>query len=443
MKIVLFSTNANHFEPSKFLTKTFPSRAEQLSNLAKRFCEHTFFVVAEPPAPFLLDIDENGEISKKAKEIQYEILNEKHSSSEEVAGKIKELKPDVAIAASAWADPFDWISIKDGIVSEILASKGVRVLANPSSSAMKCFDKWQTKQLLFELKIPTAKTVFVHHWLFWCAQAKGGVRENVYREFVLKNIENLHYPVVIKDTVGLSSFGMVVAKTFGEARDFLLSRKNSSDRIVEEYVEGRQFGVEIHGTAEKYTVFPPMEFSVTKHGITSPKQNVKFLQKADDSIPMEKLEKNMVQIAKSLSFSGIAQVDLVLSNGEWFVLEINPRLSGMTTSYAVSVGKNPIEMLVDAFFGKTDFSKMQSVLNFKLPPVDDEKLKKIFEMDGVLFASEIENKFAVQKRGVGYAQLILDGEKAIETLEKIKKSNPELIEETFLKNAISLIKGNS
>ena len=69
---------------------------------------------------------------------------------------------------------------------------------------------------------------------------------------------------------------MVVASTYNQVISFLSSKRYNSDRIIEEYIEGLQFGTEIHGTNGKYIVHNPYLFSVNKYGITSPKQSVKI-----------------------------------------------------------------------------------------------------------------------------------------------------------------------
>ncbi len=437
MNIVFFSSYSNHYDPRRFCTKSLPSASTCLRALLEKNPDHSFFVVAEKPAPFLLDLDERGEIEEKARGVGYVILDEAHSAAEDFANEIEKLGADIAISASPWADPFDWLCVKDGMIASILEQKGIRAFSAPALSALNCFDKSRTKEVLSFLGIKSARSIVIKHWLFWCAHAKGGVKENVYRSFVLSEIEKFRYPLVIKDTVGLSSFGTVVVHTFLEAKDFLLSRRNSSDRIVEEYVEGRQFGLEIHGTPEKYEVLPPVEFSTTKHGITSPKQGVKF--GPDVSLKSEKLDSDMKKLATFLSIKGIAQVDLVFCENEWTVLEINPRLSGMTSGYAASMNKSVLELLFDIALGKTSAKNMQKTLDFKLPPIENEKMDEIFSQNGVLCVSRIENRFATQKRALGYTTLILDGKLALETLKKLKKNDGELIEDSFLEKAQMLM----
>ena len=54
-------------------------------------------------------------------------------------------------------------------------------------------------------------------------------------------------------------------------------------------------------------------------------------------------------MAQSLKFEGTVQVDLVYRAGEWYIIEINPRWSGMTTTTAAMEGRNPLSILWTAY----------------------------------------------------------------------------------------------
>ena len=74
-------------------------------------------------------------------------------------------------------------------------------------------------------------------------------------------------------------------------------------------------------------MLPPYEFSVNQYGITSPKQSVKY---GPCELP-EVLRDMMLKLAEGLGLCGAAQVDLILDDeGAWHIIEVNPRLSGMT-----------------------------------------------------------------------------------------------------------------
>ena len=73
MRILLYSTSSNIFEPKTAVVKNFPSSAQQLELLAKSFPEHSFIVATQLPGMFLLDMN-GSEKFQKANDVQYEII---------------------------------------------------------------------------------------------------------------------------------------------------------------------------------------------------------------------------------------------------------------------------------------------------------------------------------------------------------------------------------
>lgn len=443
MKVAFFSTNSNHFDGRKIATRNLPDCAEELDELCARHPECEFSVVAELPGKFLLDLDGN-EVARKSKSVKYTIVEPSPDSIEEVARKVAAEKPDLAIAATGWTEPFDWLSVKDGMVAERLREIGIRTAAHPASASLDCFDKARTHFALERIGIPMAHWVHVHHWLFMCAGTKGRVRENVYADFVLERIRNLDFPVIIKDTVGLSSYGAEVVGDFSEAVRFLSSRRNSSDRIAEELLAGEQFGTEIHGTPGHYRILPPMMFSVNRYGITSPKQSVKVGPVMSEKYKIGELNGMLLKLAETLKLSGIAQVDLVFSGGKWFVIEVNPRLSGMTSTYAASMGKSVPELILESALPpkSAESQKFRKVLNFKMPVLTDEQMEAVRKERAVARVSRIENYAATQKREVGYTEVILAGETLAEVesvLDTLRIRFPGLVEDVFYDRARAIL----
>ena len=86
----------------------------------------------------------------------------------------------------------------------------------------------------------------------------------------------MNFPVIVKDTLGAGSIGVEIMNSYEEVESFLNSNRNNSDIMVEELIQGEQFGTEIHGVEGRYSVLPPIAFSVTKEGISDPLSSVKF-----------------------------------------------------------------------------------------------------------------------------------------------------------------------
>ena len=100
----------------------------------------------------------------------------------------------------------------------------------------------------------------------------------------------MNFPVIVKDTLGAGSIGVEVMNSYEEVESFLNSNRNNSDIMVEELIQGEQFGTEIHGVEGRYSVLPPMP-SVTKRAF-DPLSSVKFGPVTDPSYHLKRYRKN-------------------------------------------------------------------------------------------------------------------------------------------------------
>lgn len=460
MTILFYSTNASRFNGEDIACATFPQRSNIWKSLCERYPSHRFIVATSLPGFFLTDISassmsvRDGSSSAFADGQRNLFLHEiTGENAPEIADELIALKPDIAVSATFWVPPYDWLGVQDALVAEKLRAAGIKTFCHSTTASLQCFDKNMTHALLTKLGFRVPKAVYVHHELYWTERRHKDLKTNVYKDYVLSQIEAMHYPVVIKDTVGLSSYSMEVAVSYKQALMYLNSGRTTCDRLVEEYVDGQQFGCEIYGSEGSYTVLPPFAFSVNRYGITSPKQSVKIGPVTDASYKIEELKGRLKELACALDFSPCAQVDLIFKDGHWYIIEINPRLSGMTETYAASLGKSSIELLLETVLNSCGavvapaegpFSDVHCVpaLNFKLPILCDGQLEKVRSFSGVAYVHQIHNKAAKQEREKGYCEVVLTSPEGItglmQTLESFAVTFSDCMEEVFLKNAREL-----
>ena len=449
MKIIIYSTNSNNFDGPTYHYTNLPSNAKNTERVlmdffgADCFAKHHFTIVSELPGMFLLDLEGN-ELSVKSEHFEYKILTQgKENPPEEVAEIIEGLQPDLVIAATYWVTPFDWLPIKDAQVADILKAKGIKVICNTLDVSLMSFDKIQTHSFLELNGFPVAKAVYVHHELFWAERNRAELKENPYKESVFYRIKNMNFPVIIKDTSGLSSYGMEVCHTFGQVKNFLNGKKNNGDKIVEEFVKGPQFAMEIWGTPESgYTVFKPFMVSVNQYGITSPKQSVKIgpIEGADaldggtssnvNAFPLAVLNSELLRLAKLIKVNGICQVDFGWDevHNRWVIFELNPRLSGMT------------QLQFESQLG-CQRGKERPAMSLKFPILEAEVLKKLSAMPFVKHVTQTVNDQAKQNREHGYCEVVLTAE----TLEELRqnlitldKEFSAFMEKSFFNTAMQL-----
>ena len=430
MNVVFYSTSSNAFSGGDVEVKYFPLRSLCLDSLAKKFPGHHFSVVANLPGHFLFDL-ESDEINPRSNLVKCRVTDK--LSAEDFAADVLNEKPDVAISATSWSPPFDWMGLKDSLVAEILEKNGVETVCPSKSTQLICFDKKNTADFLRRNNFPCPRSVYVHHEYFWAERGNREIAVNNYKDFVLSEIKKMRYPLVIKDCVGLSSYGMEVSVSFAQAVHYLKNGRNVSDRLVEEYIDGLHFGTEIYGRNGKYNVMPPLLFSLNRYGITSPKLSVKMGPVVSEDFKIAGLKKMLVELASKIDLNGFAQVDLIFSGGQWFVVEINPRLSGMTETYAASMGMSVFDlMLGTAFDSASDFPEQKFVCNFKLPLLDDCLFEKISRLPWIGYLHQHKNLAAKQEREKGYCEAVAGGfdtaMELVQALDKTKTLFPEIFD---------------
>lgn len=394
MKVVFYSTNSNVFDKETFKISVLPSNETQFNTFIKKHPEHEFICISQLPAMFMPE--------------KSTIILPQDSDYKQMAEKIIEQSPDVAIALTYYVNPYDWLTVNDALVAEILNQHGIKTICNSVNTGLICFDKYRTHQHLLQNNFNVPSALFVDHDLYFCAGSHKEVIQNVYKLSVASQINKMTLPLIIKDTVGLSSYGMTVVHTYGEAIGYLNSKRNNSNRIVEEYIQGEHFGTEIYGVPGQYSVLPLFKFSLNQYGITSPKQSSK---EGPYKIPLE-LETELLRLAQSLQIQGCAQVDLIHSDdGKWYIIEINPRLSGMSYLYASVFGLTVFDLIWERAENNNEnvFNVKLSNKHFTSQKIDIQtelQMQKIIKQDGVLLLNQSNDMAAKQEREKGFCEVV-------------------------------------
>lgn len=431
MKVLFYSSNSNIFNKETYIIKTLPSFLTQWNDFCSK-SKNTYSSLSQLPALFL---PENTMICDS-------------DDTKEFALQIAQKKPDLVIALSFWVTLFDWLNIKDALIADELRKMNINVICNSTYASMICFDKHQTHNFLIQNGFPKAKAFFVDHDLYFCGGNRKEIKYNIYKEAVINQIEKMNYPLIVKDPVSLSSYGMDVLHTKGEVINYLNSKKNNSSRLIEEFIDGENYGVEVYSYKKdddfKCCIFPPLVFSTNKYGITSPKQSVKAGPVNLSSDLLNDLNNLIENLVQTLQLEGPAQIDLILKDNKWYLIEINPRLSGMTSTYCSSLGKSIYQVVEDIFINNKTYiqNDFSPVLNIKFPILSDQIIHELQNEKGIKFINQINNLEAKQEREKGFCELVLSGNSKndlLNNLENLKTKYSEYIENTFYETAIKII----
>ncbi len=237
---------------------------------------------------------------------KYEVIPVIINSKNEVIDKIQNLE----FAFLAFHGEFG----EDGTIQSVLESLGVPYSgSNPLTSAL-CMNKKQSKRILKAEGIPIANGISIYK------------HEGVN----LKEIEKLKYPMVVKPNSGGSSLGISLVYSRDELRSAILEGfKYGNEIIIEEYINGSEYTVPLLNGKSLPTL-----------SIVHKSNFFDYKSKYDDIDTLEEvaalpdfLQSEINEIAEKcyriFDCKAYARVDIIVSNGKPYVLELNT-LPGMT-----------------------------------------------------------------------------------------------------------------
>jgi D-alanine-D-alanine ligase-like ATP-grasp enzyme len=386
-RVVLYSSNSKRRSKDSNCV-VFPKWNALWDKLAEEYPACDIYLVVQLNGRYYLDIYD-GELISPPDRIHLEILD-MEAGLEEFVERITELKPDVAIAMPGPVSGMDWNGLRDASIAEELKCRGIETICYPLRTAEICFDKWLTHQFLEEHGFNVAKAVYVHHELFFAGKNDPYSTGNVYQEMVLQKVKRLPFPVIIKGTTGSASSGIVVSASFEDAKTYLLSENNKEDLIVEEMLKGQEYGTEIHGCRGHYNVIPPiMKFTTDNEDVIDPLglTTLKFGPMTGEKYHSDEFVSELTRMAELLDLAGNNNLDMMLCDGKWYILEINARWSGVTTLTACCEDRSPYAVYLEQYTGSkkdyTDLSNLRIACNFKMSGGTEQMLEKLSKEDCV------------------------------------------------------------
>ena len=442
MKVVIYSTSssAGMLEWMSNYT-SIPSITDQWKSILDRYPEHSFTVVAvKECATHLLDFDSNlNEIVPEGVKV---ILLPLNTDADTYVDTIKKEKPEMAIAASYVGGIMDWDTIQDAIIAEELEKDGVKTVSHSLYAATTFFDKWNTHRVLKEKGFNVAKAVHIPSLYMTLSKDHPDVRSNVYLDLVFHKIRQMDYPLIIKSSAGSGSNGIDIVDSYEEAKKVILGREEPVDIIVEEMISGEQFGTEIHGTPGNYTVLPPFKFSLNEKGITDPMHNAKFGPVTDEKYRIEELRSMLKRLATEMELAVSAQVDLAFDGEKWYIIEVNPRISGMSISTSACEGRTPLEVVIESGLEKINFDIpkiLEKCFNFRIYCMDKAQFNEFCREPSVKYVEYSD--MSQYKEGLVMANIVLSGFGEFSDLtgflSELRKRYPAVISEELTKMCFS------
>lgn len=157
------------------------------------------------------------------------------------------------------------------------------------------------------------------------------------------------FPIIAKPSDASGSEGVVRLDTMAEYRSELAKLENDQSWVIEEYLEGPSFSIEVIGYQGNYRVLQITELEMDRvydcKRVLAPVE-LEYRQK-------QEFEQIALTLARDLKLQGIMDVETILHQGKLKVLEIDARLPSQTpTAVYCSTGINMLRLLGESFTGE-------------------------------------------------------------------------------------------
>ena len=160
--------------------------------------------------------------------------------------------------------------------------------------------------------------------------------EIIDAEFIAKN---LGLPVFVKPNAGGSSFGVTKVKAVAEIESAILKAwEESSEALVEQFIDGIEFTCGLVKIGNKKIVFPVTEVLPKNEFFDF---EAKYTPGATEEITPARLPERLFEKCQNISAeiydlcqcAGIVRIDYILKNDEFYFLEVNTTPGMTATSF--------------------------------------------------------------------------------------------------------------
>lgn len=158
------------------------------------------------------------------------------------------------------------------------------------------------------------------------------------------SLDSSSFPVVVKPDNASGSSGVIIAKDKNELDR--ACEKSPGEVVIQEYLEGPSFSVEIIGQPGNYVTLQAtdlfMDAQYDCSGVAAPTDL--------DSAKTDELHEQAIAIAEEIALHGIMDLEVILHDDKLKILEIDARFPSQTpiTVYH-STGMNMVNMLAKLF----------------------------------------------------------------------------------------------
>lgn len=219
------------------------------------------------------------------------------------------------------------------------------------------------------------------------------------------NKQKQPYPLIVKSPASTGSKDVLLAKNKKKLRESIkkLVKKDNKEILVEEYLEGPQYLVEalVHNGEVHIVAVIEQEITFSNRFIVT---GYCVLADMEESF-YNHIFKTVKSILEQFGMkNGACHLEMKLVNGEWKLIEVNPRISGgaMNRMIEVAYGINLVEETIKLFVGQEPNlvkKRSQFVYTHYLTVKSKGKLIKVTGKKRCSQVSGVEEVFIKPKKG--------------------------------------------
>lgn len=248
-------------------------------------------------------------------------------------------KPDRVVSISVPDDK----ALRDSLAFAHLAESLPDVVAvhHPYEATYVLSDKWETRLVAQQVGISTARGILIRGDLI----QHRGVNYQAYLDLIRRRLAALSFPVIAKPVWDSMAQGIVTYADADHLLAALTDQPPTNDLLVEEYLDGQLFGIEVLGSNGDYRFQPLIRKATGTVDDFVPFNHIRFGPVADPSGHPDELTEKLVKLARMLRLEGSFEAELIWADGRFHLIEINPRISGLANLSVAISGVNAYRAL--------------------------------------------------------------------------------------------------
>ena len=167
---------------------------------------------------------------------------------------------------------------------------------------------------------------------------------SIYVDVLINELNNLEFPLIAKPLWDSMSQGIKILKDMEETRSFLSTL--TVDYIFQEYILGELLGIETI-THNENVYFQPLVRKYTSENLV-PFDHLRYgPYNGIPKVLLDRMKKKIRNVCLDLKLNGSIEFEMIYDRNanNIYILEINPRISGMTNLSSLISGVNSYTLL--------------------------------------------------------------------------------------------------